>query len=467
MPESKSDKQTESVAAKEISDEPDQRQEPETLETRAKAVLKNNDKGLFTIPAEGIYPHQWLWDSCFISIGMRHYDIERAKLEIFSILKGQWSNGMVPHMVLNPIVRDDRGKRLRDSRVWRSWLNPYSPDDISTSGITQPPILAEAIVRIGEKMRWPERRTWYKSVFPALVAYHKWLYDERDPHQEGLTLQIHPWETGLDNTPPWMSELHDHLLPFWIRSLRKTRLDVVFGWFRSDVKYAPLEQRESNTDALALYDIQRRFRRKQYDFDRIINHSLFAIEDLTFNSILARANSHLVEIAKALREELPPELVESIKKTESTFEQLWDPISNEYFSRDFVTHRPLKQTSIAALMPLYSGVLTKDRAEILVKMLESEHIFGPAYPVPSVPLNSPWFNPVGYWQGPVWINTNWLIIDGLRRYGFNKHANALQESTLELIEKYGFYEYFNPLTGEPAGVDNFSWTAALAIDLMH
>ena len=66
---------------------------PENLTNKAKLVLKKNDQGTFTIPAQGIYPHQWLWDSCFISIGMRHYDLERAKLEIFSILKGQWSNG--------------------------------------------------------------------------------------------------------------------------------------------------------------------------------------------------------------------------------------------------------------------------------------------------------------------------------------------------------------------------------------
>jgi hypothetical protein len=440
---------------------------PASLADRAKAVLKKNDQGSFTIPAQGIYPHQWLWDSCFIAIGMRHYDLERAKLEIFGLLKGQWSNGMVPHMIINPIVRDDHGKRLRDSKVWRSWLSPYSPDDISTSGITQPPMLAEAIVRIGEKMRWPERRTWYKSVYPGLVAYHQWLYTERDPHREGLTLQIHPWETGMDNTPPWMSELHDHLLPFWIRLLSKSRLDTVFGWFRSDVKYAPIEQRESNTDALALYDIQRRFRRKHYDFDKIINHSLFAIEDSCFNSILARANNHLTEIAKSLRVELPEQLSESIKKTEAIFDELWDPISNEYFSRDFVTHRPLKQSSIATLLPLYSGIITQERAEILVKMIESEHIFGPAYPIPSVPLNSPWFMQNCYWQGAAWVNTNWLIIDGLRRYGFDKHADALKESTLELIEKSGFYEYFNPVTGDPAGVDNFSWTAALAIDLLH
>jgi glycogen debranching enzyme len=62
---------------------------------------------------------------------------------------------------------------------------------------------------------------------------------------------------------------------------------------------------------------------------------------------------------------------------------------------------------------------------------------------------------------------NWLIIDGLRRYGFNDHAEALRESTLEMIERSGCYEYFDPLDGSPAGTDNFSWTAALAIDLMR
>jgi glycogen debranching enzyme len=59
-----------------------------------------------------------------------------------------------------------------------------------------------------------------------------------------------------------------------------------------------------------------------------------------------------------------------------------------------------------------------------------------------------------------------LIIDGLRRYGFNDHADALTESTLEMVAKGGISEYYNPLTGEPLGAHNFSWTAALTIDLI-
>ncbi|HET6924807.1 MAG TPA: trehalase family glycosidase, partial [Candidatus Saccharimonadales bacterium] len=138
----------------------------------------------------------------------------------------------------------------------------------------------------------------------------------------------------------------------------------------------------------------------------------------------------------------------------------------QYYSRDFITHKLLKEASIATLMPLYAGCIDQPRAEALVKMLENEHLFGPSYPVPSVPLNSPNFHPKRYWQGPTWVNTNWLIIDGLKRYGFKDHAAALTESTLEMVGHGGFAEYFDPLDGEAAGGDNFSWTAALTIDLL-
>jgi Mannosylglycerate hydrolase MGH1-like glycoside hydrolase domain len=431
------------------------------LVTKAAEVLKKNDQGLYTVPAQGIYPHQWLWDSCFIAVGLRHLDIERAKIEILSLLRGQWSNGMVPHIIFTP------GKKPRmHSGVWDSWLSPFSPDDVSTSGISQPPMLAEAIVRIGERMSLPERRSWYRQVWPSLVAYHQWLYAERDPHKEGLVLQIHPWETGLDNTPPWMSELNNHLLPWWIRLLDKTKMEFIVGRFRRDTHYVPYSQRPSNIEALALYDVQRRLRRKNYDIQKILDHSLFAIEDLAYNCILVRANDHLQHIARTLRVDIPEDLQASIKRTPKILEELWDPYTEQYYARDFVTHRLLKESSIESLLPLYAGSISQDRAKLVVKSLENEHVFGPAYPVPSTPLNSVWFDANRYWQGPSWINMNWLIIDGLKRYGFKEHAEALTESSVELIQRHGFYEYFNPETGNPLGAHDFSWTAALAIDLL-
>ncbi|MFO0781668.1 MAG: trehalase family glycosidase [Candidatus Saccharimonadales bacterium] len=435
--------------------------QPRDVLHEAKAVLDMNDRGTYTQPGPELYPHQWLWDSCFIAIGWRHFDVERAKTEILSLLRGQWHNGMVPNMVF----RDDPQYRT-DRNVWRSWVNPYAPYDVKTSGITQPPVIAEAVVKIGQKMEWSERRQWYKIVYPSLLAYHSWLYNERDPHGEGLVLQVHPWETGLDNTPPWMAEMHEHQMPMWIRIIEKTKFDRVLNIFRRDTKHIPIDQRFTTIEALVLLDIQRRLRRKAYNIDRILNHSLFAIEDLAFNSMLIRNNTHLREIAKSLKEDLPAELEKRMKHTEKALEELWDPYSSQYYSRNFITHHLIKVPTVATLLPLYAGTIDKERAEKLVKLLENQHAFGPAYPAPSVPTNSFWFRPKLYWQGPTWVNINWLIIEGLKQYGFKKHAEALTESTLEMVKKSGCYEYFDPLTGEPAGAANFSWTAALVIDLL-
>lgn len=433
--------------------------QPDVLE-QAKAVLEMNDRGNYTQPAYNLYPHQWLWDSCFVAIGMRHLDVERAKTELISLLRGQWHNGMFP----NIIFRDDPQYR-QDRAIWRSWLNPFAPDDVMTTGITQPPMLAEAVVQVGKSMSWPERRQWYRLMYKPLVAYHEWLYHERDPHGEGLVLLIHPWETGLDNTPPWMTELHEHLLPLWIRIIEKLKLDWVINLFRRDTKSVPMDERFSAIDSLAMFDIQQRLRRKAYNINKILDHSLFTIEDLNYNCILIRANTHLRDIAKSIREELPEELVQHMKKTEQALEDLWEPYTGQYYSRDFITHRLLKTPSIATLLPLYAGTIDETRAAKLVKLLEDEHQFGLAYPIPSVPKNSDHFSPKRYWQGPSWVNTNWLIIDGLERYGYKDHAAALRDSTIEMVQQSGCSEYFNPETGEAAGAPNFSWTAALVIDM--
>ncbi len=435
-------------------------EETEIIEA-AEAVLKLNDRTAFTIPAEGLYPHQWLWDSCFIAIGIRHYDTERAKTEVLNMLQAQWSNGMIPHMLINSGF-----KYRNDRQLWRSYVSEFAPDDVATSGITQPPMLAEAIVQIGKKLPLPERRSWYERVFQSVVHYHQWLYTERDPRNIGLTLQLHSWETGLDSTPPWMHELHQHQMPVWIRLVEKLKLYKIITLLRRDIHYVPPGQRLSTIDALGLYSIQRRLRRKQYNTDKILSHSMLAIEDLAFNCILIRANTQLQQIAKTLNKLIPPDLQENMARSEKALEELWDAYSGQYYSRNYSTHKLIKIPSIATLLPLYAGCVSKDRAEQLVSHMKSSKRFWPKFPVPSVPIESEWFDEHRYWQGSTWLNTNWLVADGLERYGYKDEAKHIRTQSIELITKSGFNEYFSPLDGSPAGAQNFSWTAALAIDFI-
>lgn len=438
--------------------------EPESTNTTAdncRRVLEANWRDGFTIPAEGLYPHQWLWDSCFNSIGLRHIEVSKAQTELRNLLRGQWANGMLPHMIFA-----GRDKHSKDRKIWQSWRNPYSPDNLNTSGITQPPMLAEAIVRVGEKLPLVDRRSWYQDMYPALLAHHEWLYAERDPHEEGLVLLVHPWESGLDNSPPWTEQLYTHSKPLWIAFVEKTKLDKVVLLFRRDTQHVPPGQRLSSIDALLYYSVLQRLRRKNWDIDTILNRSHFAIEDLTFNSILIRANTHLRDIAKLIKHKIPDDLQVSMKATEDALDKLWDGYYKEYYSRNFVTHKLIKQPSIATLMPLYAGTISKERAEELVAKLHDTELFSAEYPIPSVPFNSNFYKELGYWQGPSWINTNWLIVDGLKRYGFSAEADFIRNQSIKLVEEHGPYEYFSAKSGKPAGAKNFSWTAALILDFL-
>jgi glycogen debranching enzyme len=72
------------------------------------------------------------------------------------------------------------------------------------------------------------------------------------------------------------------------------------------------------------------------------------------------------------------------------------------------------------------------------------------------------------WRGPVWLNTNALLIEGLRRSGFTAPARQLAERTVAMvINAGGPHEYFDPRTGTRPGraVTAFSWSAALFVEL--
>lgn len=427
---------------------------------KAREVLKQNDRGTHTVPAEDLYPHQWLWDSCFIAIGLRHVNIERAQTELESLLRGQWSNGMLPDMIFN------EGALGIDHLLWDSAMSPYSPRSHATSGITQPPMLAEAVLKVGKKLPVHERRAWFKTMLPRIVLFHEWLYRERDPHHEGLITLIHPYESGLDNSPPWVEELYRRGIPWWAKLSGKFRLEFLVNILRRDIRYSSASQRMSNVEALSFFAALRRLRRKGYDSEKILERPYLAVQELLFNCIFIRANSALSEIAKVAGEKLPQALENNINKSEKALETLWDEQTGIYYSRSYTSGELIIEPTIAALMPLYAGCIDAERAERLVQLLHKRQYFKANWPVPSVPVNSHYFNPIRYWQGPTWVNTNWLIIEGLHRYGFSEEADALSKRTLELVDKNGFAEYFNPINGEPHGAGKFSWSAALAIDLL-
>ena len=75
---------------------------PTELRELAIEILHENEREeRYTIPAKGLYPFQWNWDSCLMALGLMHLDEDRALREIETLFEHQWPDGMVPHIVFH------------------------------------------------------------------------------------------------------------------------------------------------------------------------------------------------------------------------------------------------------------------------------------------------------------------------------------------------------------------------------
>ena len=429
------------------------------LAAHARRTLEGNQHGDWT-RASHFYVHQWLWDSCFIAIGMATYDPPRAAAELKSLLRGQWSNGMVPH-----IVFADEPGFWQSADFWQSSRMELAPAGIETSGMTQPPMLAIAAERVYQQLPKTEGKRFLTEVVPKIVAHHQWIYRERDPRGTGLAVLVHPWESGLDNTPPWMKMLERFSTPWWLALALQFGAEQALNFLREDAKKIPVRERETNLEAIKSARLSLEYRKLGYDTAKILKHPHhIAQESLIFNCVLIRANQALARIAKTAAELLPPELIRRAQLTEQALEQLWDEPAQRYFPRDFDSGELIRVPAVTELMPLYTGVITKSRAQVLVKLLTDPAQYWSAYPVPSTPLDSAYFDEDRYWRGPTWLNINWFLIQGLSEYGFKAEARQLLTASRQLAEREGFREYYSPFSGEGFGSGDFSWSAALTLD---
>ena len=430
------------------------------LASRAMHVLDQNRRGDWTCPSRDLYPHQWLWDSCFVAIGLARRDPHRAAAELRSLFRAQWTNGMLPHLIFAAGVHDRASRRM-----WRSKTDPRAPPGIDTSCVTQPPLPAVAAWHVAQALPPADGAGFVADLFPRLVQYHGWLYRERDPGRRGLVRLIHPWECGLDTTPPWMEELARLRGPWWLRLAIGLRLSRLVRFVRRDTRYVPAAERPSDDDGLRMLALARLARRHRFDLARLPPKRSVVIEDLAFNAILAVANQALAQLADEFDLELPEDLRQASAATDAALEELWDDATGQYYSRHATTGALIRIPTVATFAPLWAGAASSPRAEALITRLTGAG-FWPRFPVPSVPTDAPQFEPERYWKGPTWVNTNWILIQGLRRSGATAVADDLADRTLELVRDRGFFEYFSPLVGTGFGAEAFSWTAALVLELV-
>ncbi len=243
-------------------------------------------------------------------------------------------------------------------------------------------------------------------------------------------------------------------MPWWLRAAERLHLARLLRRLRYDTRYLPATERASDDDGLRMLALAVHLKRHDFDLARLPDDHSVLIEDVGFNAMFAAANQALLRLGAT-------GLDDEIARHTAAIEELWHEPTRRYCSRDAVTHEALAEPTVAGFLPLWGG--TVRGPELVAQLRRPEN--WPRYPVPSVPVDATDFHETRYWKGPTWVNTNWMIVAGLERAGEHELADELRRRTLDLVDEHGCAEYFSPFTGEGHGAPDFSWTAALAIDL--
>jgi len=408
------------------------------LRKAALAVLRKNRHGAYTVPAIGLYPYQWCWDTGPIVLGWASVgEWDHAWGEVDRLFSAQWPSGMVPHIVF----WEESPDYFPGPDVWATGRQP------PTTGLTQPPLPVSAAARLfaadPDAARARERLS---LLWPRLVAWLRWIERARTgPHLAAVV--VHPWESGMDNSPAWDEPLaatpqasHRHLE-------------------RRDTATVSAKQRPSTLEYRHYLGIVNALKKKQWDTEHQVDDSPFAVEDPAFTAITARAASDLAEIADAAGQDAS-DVTRIATQARAGLAGLWDDELGWYRAYDVRAGKPTGPATASGLVALYGGVDGAHAQKMVGRLASWSDAV--KYSVASSDPHGAGFDPIRYWRGPVWVLVNWLVADGLRNAGLTHEAERLRTETRALVEQ-GFTEYYDPRDGTGIGGQGFSWSAALTL----
>lgn len=397
-------------------------------------VLIANWDGSYTVPSRTLYPHQWSWDSAFIAIGHARWSPRRARTELLSLFGAQWEDGRVPHIVFNPAVPDVA--YFPGPEFWAT----RSPSGYATSGIVQPPVHAMAAWRA--HLAEPDHG-FLARIYPRLVAQQEFLRTQRRGI-DGLISIVHPWESGMDNSPCWDLPLN-------------AVEPMPDGVCRRDLAHISPAERPTDRDYERYIALARAYRDTGYR-----GTCAFQVEDPLFNTAYGMAEHTLAEIAAVLGHDPAPHRAEAERITAAMVAHLYQ--DGLFHPRDAITGCLIRSGSAAGLTPLILPGLPRDVANALIGT--GLDLFGLKDGVlPSFAPAAPEFDPVRYWRGPSWINLAWLVWQGLKDRRPDLAA-ILADGMISAVTTSGFHEYFDPFTLRGHGSGDFSWSAALVVDVI-
>ena len=233
---------------------------------------------------------------------------------------------------------------------------------------------------------------------PPIIAWGAWLVYEKSGNKDFL-------RAVFENNKRFL---------LWCKDNRRDTEKELYTWYTNEDANNRCD--ESGMDNSPRFDVQSR---------------LFAID---FSCFMANDLRYMQKIAEALSDSDSAELFGSWfgKVRDDINSTLWCEDDGFYYDYDIINNCFNKVESVSSFLAVFAGVCDEDKAEKLLAHLKNPDSFYTPFPVPSISKKDKTFG-TDMWRGPVWLNYNYMIIKGLRDYGYGDFADELKTKTLDTV----------------------------------
>jgi putative isomerase len=187
-----------------------------------------------------------------------------------------------------------------------------------------------------------------------------------------------------------------------------------------------------------------------------------AVECADLSAFLVTQMDALAEVADRI--DRPTEAANWRQRSDGFLAKLLDYFWNgeKFIAKKSGTGKIIDTDSLLHWIPIILGSrLPKEIIQRMAAVLGPEGPFltewGPATESPA----SPHYRPDGYWRGPIWAPSTFIIADGLKQAGETALAGEIARRFCRLCEAGGMAENYNALTGEGQRDRFHTWPASV------
>lgn len=366
---------------------------------------------------------------------------------------------------------------------------------------SQPPFLSSMILAVyqARKAPGPEDRAWLAKAYDyARKDYALWT---QAPHLAGGTGLSRYFDFGSGPAPESLQDETGHyrqVAAFFVSQPDRGRNEVVGKssapgspalsepLFTLEVCDRATTQKAAACDPAGTIALSADY----YRGDRSMRESGFDVSfrfgphgarthhfaPVCLNSLLYKSEKDLQQISHLLAKESDAEdwRKRAEERKERVQKYLWDSARGLYFDYDLDKQERSSYEYLTAFYPLWVGMATPEQARAVIEHLST-------FERPGGLVTSP-YKTGGQWDYPyAWAPIQLLAIEGIRRYGFQEHAERISYEFLSAVAENfrrdgTIREKYNAVTrssetqvtaGYQANVVGFGWTNGVFLELLR